>query len=216
MRDERELIEAARSGDLEGVKKLLGRGVPASARDFRGWSALLYASVAGKTEIAVELLKNGANPNEANDLGGTPLMGAASNDRFEIVGLLLSLDVDTKARDRDGMSALIFAAAGGNLRSTAILVEKGKADLEARDDRSLTPLMAAALGGYTEVVEYLLEHGADPSVTGRGGVTARSLAEERNYAPIVRMLDEHAKKAAAVDEPPAAGEAKVPTGSGKP
>ena len=110
----------------------------------------------------------------------------------------------------------IFAAAGGNLRSTALLVEKGNADIEARDDRSLTPLMAAALGGYAEVVEYLLKHGADASVTGRGGATARSLAEERKYTPIVRILDEHAKKAAAVDDQPAAGEAKVPTGSGKP
>jgi hypothetical protein len=66
------------------------------------------------------------------------------------------------------------------------------------------------------VVEYLLAHGADASVTGRGGVTARSLAEDRKYPPIVRLLDEHAKKAAAADEKPAAGEAKVPTGSGKP
>jgi ankyrin repeat protein len=142
-------------------------------------------------------------------------MAAASNDRHEIVALLLALDVDKDARDRDGMSALMFAASGGNLRSAALLIDKG-ADLEIRDKRTLTPLMGAALGGYSEVVQYLLEHGADADATGRGGVTARSLAEETKSSLVVRMLDEFAKRKAAGEVAPAAGEAKGPASSGKP
>jgi ankyrin repeat protein len=88
--------------------------------------------------------------------------------------------------------------------------------MEARDERALTPLMLAALGGYSEVVELLLARGANAAATGRGGATARSLAEANGHAPIVRMLDEHAKRAAAVEEKSAPDEAKGPTGSGNP
>lgn len=35
------------------------------------------------------------------------------------------------------------------------------ADVSCRDKQGFTPLHAAALGGHTEVVKYLLKHGAE-------------------------------------------------------
>ena len=44
-----------------------------------------------------------------------------------------------------------------------LLVEKG-ADINAQDGRGCTALMRAAYIGYPELVNFLLEHGADKSV----------------------------------------------------
>ena len=103
--------------------------------------------------------------------------------------------------------ALTFAAANGNLRSVALLLDAG-ADIEHRDERSFTPLMAAAFGGYSEVVNHLLLHGANPDAVGRGGVTARSLAEERRFSDVVNTLDQWKRTSAASPAKP--GEAPGP------
>jgi len=70
------------------------------------------------------------------------------------------------------------------------------------------------LGGYTEVVEYLLQKGASSEAVGRGGVTARSLAEQGSYTAVVRLLDER-KKTPAADGKVVPEAVKAPAGSDK-
>lgn len=57
--------------------------------------------------------------------------------------------------NKDGISALHFAAGWNRIKSVMILVENG-ADIKIKDKRLSTPLSYAALRGHTIVVEYLL------------------------------------------------------------
>ncbi|KAF6002256.1 hypothetical protein F1559_003421 [Cyanidiococcus yangmingshanensis] len=80
-------------------------------------------------------------------------------------------------RDRDGHTALHWAALEGRQKTAQLLLDAG-AEVDARshgdDQRGQTPLMWAAVGGHTAMAQLLVAAGADPSTT-----------DARGYAPIV-------------------------------
>jgi len=57
----------------------------------------------------------------------------------------------------------------------------------------VTPLMAAALVGDVGLVTAVLDAGAKPGATQRGGVTAKSLARGPHRAAIVALIENAAK-----------------------
>ena len=70
-------FRCARAGDAAGLQALLQLGLPAGARNEKGDSLLMLASYYGHAGVVRLLLERGAAPDEANDLGQTPLAGAA-------------------------------------------------------------------------------------------------------------------------------------------
>jgi ankyrin repeat protein len=67
-------------------------------------------------------------------------------------------------------------AANAWLPAVRYLVEEVGADVNARDENGYSPLHNAASRGDIEVIQYLLEHGADPMVVSREGQTAVDMA----------------------------------------
>lgn len=67
------------------------------------------------------------------------------------------------------------------------LLERG-ADVNAvrQDDLKATALMTAAKAGEVALVELLLEHGADPSLTNSEGQTALDLASDSAVKKLLR------------------------------
>lgn len=64
-------------------------------------------------------------------------------------------------RNKDGVNCIALAAVEGHDTMIQFLHDKG-GDLNNADTRRRTPLMEAALWGRLKVVNFLLEHGADP------------------------------------------------------
>ncbi|KAJ4355789.1 uncharacterized protein N0V89_003810 [Didymosphaeria variabile] len=56
---------------------------------------------------------------------------------------------------------LQIAAFDGKLECVKVFIEFGHADINAKDDKDTTPLTNALVSGHEEVVDWLLEHGAD-------------------------------------------------------
>jgi ankyrin repeat protein len=61
----------------------------------------------------------------------------------------------------------MFAARVGDLDSTKLLVARG-AKVNDQDAWGITPMVMAAHSGYRDIVEFLLQHGADPNLTPAG------------------------------------------------
>src|SRR5688572_5433014 len=70
---------AARAADWDLVRALVKQNVDVNARAADGSTALLWASYRDQREIADLLIRAGASPDTANDLGVTPLWAAAEN-----------------------------------------------------------------------------------------------------------------------------------------
>lgn len=75
--------------------------------------------------------------------------------------LLLKRGADPNARAEGGMTALMYAAEGGDVTLVKLLVLNG-ADLELSLSEKTTPLLVAVLNQQFEVTSYLLEKGANP------------------------------------------------------
>jgi uncharacterized protein len=134
-----------------------------------------------------KLLDAGADPNALVDntprarmregspriVFATPLMRAAFAGDLELVKLLLSYGADPTTVSRDG-ETIVEAAAGlafiqgynrgkppaERLEVVKLFVELG-ADVNQADDYGITPLMAAANMGDPNIIQYLVDKGAD-------------------------------------------------------
>jgi len=136
---ENELIQAARTGKLEAVKKLLAEGVNVDARDQLGWTALMYASSGSHVNVTKLLVSRGADVNGRNNLGWAPLMIAAGNGHADIVKLLLSKGADKKASNMYGETAAMKARVGRHKVVLRLLGESLEAAAPAPRRRVSSP-----------------------------------------------------------------------------
>jgi len=141
------------------------------------------------------LIDGGAEIDEADDYGRTPLSIAAEEGHEAVVRLLLEKGANVdKVTDKD-CTPLYFAAAAGHEAVVRLLLEKGAdVDKACNDDTpgflwaiaplmahtGSTPLCAAAEMGQEAVVRLLLEKGANINkATTEDGSTPLRIATER-------------------------------------
>lgn len=118
------LIEFAKKGDLEGVKKaLINENINLTRDETEEASALHWAVWYGHNEVVKYLLENGA-------------------------------DVEAKHRSATNANStpLLWAAAVGNSIATKLLLEYG-ANIHAKNDAGLTPFSAAKKNNKTQVAQ---------------------------------------------------------------
>jgi ankyrin repeat protein len=150
---------AIRAGQIDALKRLVEDHSVVTLRDNRGASPLMIASLYGDVEAVKLLLDAGADANAAADDGATALMWGARNS--QIVQLLIDSGASVSARSKLGRTPLAIAAAhAGNAQAASALLAAG-ADVNAQDNARVTPLTAAASTGDTELLQLLLDAGAD-------------------------------------------------------
>ena len=108
------LFEAAKSGDVSGVKSLLEAGVEVDAVDERGWTALFMACHnpeldRGFPEIVSMLIEAGADFEKPIGYGIRPLMIAAGYGEAAVVEVLLKAGAQFGAKNEGGRTALQMA-----------------------------------------------------------------------------------------------------------
>lgn len=81
----------------------------------------------------------------------------------------------------------IEAIKSGNRASVAEMIDAG-AEINQQDKQGWTPLNWAAGSGQLEIVELLLERGADPSAVGRDLRTPQMIALAAGHAEVVKRL----------------------------
>ncbi|KAM9851000.1 uncharacterized protein ankrd50l [Aulostomus maculatus] len=166
------LRSAAWGGHSKAVRLLLDAGADVDGCDGEGRTALRAAAWGGHEETVLTLLDYGAEVDKADCKGRTPLIAAAYMGHHEVVEILLDHNAEVDLADGDGRTALSVAAlcvptaAGtkGYGEVACLLLERG-ADPGHRDHDGMTPLLLAAYEGHDDIVELLLEAGADVDET---------------------------------------------------
>jgi ankyrin repeat protein len=156
------MMHALRDVDRQQFARTL-REAPASvnAKGHGGWTPLMYAALYGDVEAVRLVLAARANPNTANESGGTALMYAL--DDAEKTRLLLDAGADPNARSGEGRTALLIAVGrSGSYPIVKLLLEKGaSASARLSDGRGVLPLAIAARD--PSLLQLLLDHGAQSS-----------------------------------------------------
>lgn len=166
------LYAAASNADPAVTAKLLAAGADPNAHLVSGESPLMVAAREGNLEVVRALLAAEADPNVHEAKGGqTALMWAASNSQSAVVQELVQHGADVNARSKNGFTALMFAAQQGDAASARVLLAAKANANEVLKKSGATPLIIASSIGHPEVVELLLDNGADPNVRDANGFT---------------------------------------------
>ncbi len=162
------VADAAMSGDIVEVRRLLSAGEDVNEAQGDGMTALHWAALQGEVELAELLIEAEASLEAGTRVGQhTPLHVASRAGRAGVVEVLLRAGGEANARTATGATPLHFAAAAGSADAIRALLEH-KADADAPEPAwGQTPLMFAATAGRTDAVRTLLEAGADPAIAAR-------------------------------------------------
>lgn len=138
------------------------------------------AAEADRSDLVLSLLKRGADLEDKDERGWTPLNVAAFFGNLGVVVTLLAAKANIEATTtRARYTALHTAAQTGHTAVLELLLWKG-ADIAAVTGRGWTALNVAAYAGHHDVVSSLLDRGADiHAATTKGGWTALHTAAER-------------------------------------
>jgi Raf kinase inhibitor-like YbhB/YbcL family protein len=145
--------------------------------------AVLYA----RTADVRRLIAAGANVDEMDDTGMTPLMVAASQGDVAIARMLIAAKADVNAAGKDGSTALMRAASANRVDAVKLLLSSG-ATVNAKTSGGMTPLMVAAFGGHVETVRALLANKADVAARDNQQRTALMAGSASGDAATVEAL----------------------------
>ncbi|HTE19150.1 MAG TPA: ankyrin repeat domain-containing protein [Armatimonadota bacterium] len=172
------LMDALLLGDEPTARRLLDSGVGVRARGPSGETALMYAAFQGRLALVNILLGHPTTSlNAVDEEGNTALMlalgvrrvisqlgdpwrtGGPPEGRERLLRALLAAGARVNQANRDGETALMWAAELGRVEMVQSLLAAG-ADVRRRPPLGGTALARATLNRHTEVVRLLREAGA--------------------------------------------------------
>jgi ankyrin repeat protein len=173
------------SGSETTVRMMLSADVDIDAINREGVTPLMYGVDGGLTGTVALLLKAGADPSRTGT-DVTPLQGACRQGRLEIANLLLRAGADPTATDKHGEMALHLAITEGHTAVVRLLLTI--VDVDSGPDGALTPLFTAVDRERTEIVQVLLEAGADTRRLSAEGWTPLHAAVVKGSVELTRVM----------------------------
>jgi len=181
-------------GNMEGVKKLLEKGIKVDTKSGEGWTPLYTACYVGNLSLVRFFMEQGADVNIQNKEGFTPLFAAVSQGHKHVVAPLLDeYKAKVNVQSNQGTTALFHAAEGGRYSIAKMLLDAG-AQVDLGKEDGWTPLQGAVFNYHSKVTRLLIERGAD--VNRRNAELKKytalhvAIASKKPNVEVVKMLAE--------------------------
>ncbi|XP_069133089.1 ankyrin repeat and sterile alpha motif domain-containing protein 1B-like isoform X3 [Argopecten irradians] len=171
---DQELLDAARSGKVEVIEKLVCKNAKASRQ-----TASFGISWPVKTST---------NVNCVDSNGYTPLHLAVLHGHKASVEMLLAAEALPSQPDNTGCTALHLAAWKGFSEICDLLLANEGVPINVQDSNGDTALNYAAQYGYDGVVDVLIQHSADPTFRNLKQESALDLAAQYGHVEVVSLL----------------------------
>ncbi len=157
------LMEISQRGDLQAVRRSLHRGSDVNARTVQGHSPLTLAAREGHLDVVQALIQAGANL----DVRAWTLGARAG--------------VRTHRHDFTGLSREQFANADSSGPQSRFMAERtrSRSSWVLRDGK--TAMMLAAQRGHRDIVEALIQAGANVHETSGGEIVTRARASYEDF-----------------------------------
>lgn len=187
-----DLLDAATRGDADRVSLALRARADLETRDGNERTPLLLAVTDDRLDVARLLVALGADPDALDDRHDTPWLVTGVTGSVAMADVLLTARPDLTIRNRFGGVSIIPASERGHVEYVRRVVQTG-IDVNHVNDLGWTALLEAVILGngsepYQEIVQILLNAGADRSIADRDGVTALEHASAHGQSEIARIL----------------------------
>ncbi|XP_071636411.1 uncharacterized protein [Temnothorax longispinosus] len=155
----------------------------------------------GDIQAVQRLLKDGADANDKDIDGRTPLHYAVSSGQSSIVNILLKNRADVTQVTNKGNTPLHTATSKGYKEIVDILLQHVSHDklnnfINAKTTASgATSLHVAAKNGFFDVTKFLLKRGAIYNIKNNEGKTPLDLSEDQNVNDLLKLVEEMFKDA---------------------
>jgi uncharacterized protein len=192
-RANRTLLAAAAAGDPDRVAVALRAGARIESRDSRRRTPLLLAAAKDRVDVARLLVALGADPDALDDQHDTPWLVTGVTGSVAMLETLLPARPDLTIRNRFGGISVIPASERGHVDYVRRVV-RTKIDVNHVNDLGWTALLEAVILGdgsrpYQQIVQALVDAGADPSIADDDGVTPLEHARSSGQRAVARILE---------------------------
>lgn len=127
---------------------------------------LMAAARSGSIDGLRALLAHGADVNAAEPTAGqTALMWAVAEGHPDAAKVLIESGANVAAKSKKGFTPLLFASRIGDMTSVKLLLQAG-VPVNDGEPTGGSALHAAVINSHHDLVDYLLEQGADPNRDG--------------------------------------------------
>ncbi|MCE5237172.1 ankyrin repeat domain-containing protein [bacterium] len=175
------------AGFPDPIRALLEGGADPNATNAAGETAL-HVAARGRPEWLDILVQRGAQVDQADLAGQTPLMAAAGAGSADAVTALLSCRANPNAKNSNGQTPLMLASQPQEGSAAVAALLKGGAKVKTRDGAGKTALHYAAAGASKETLTLLCDAGADLSAKDAAGMEPCGAAEEAGNETNQRFL----------------------------
>ena len=176
------LHRASNKGFPEIVKLLIKNGADVNATD-KDWTPLHQAALWDRIDIVKVLIENGADPFIKNKYGKIALDLCKDKAIREQLKKYMEdyesiLEEITKEKEYSVFGEpLLDATYNSDLIEVKKCVFSGKYNIDVQDDKGYTPLMYAIMNHNLNVVQFLVEHGADINLCNFKGQSPLKIAQ---------------------------------------
>ena len=157
-------------GSVDLIDLLITHGANPNLMNAEGEIPFLFACKSSSFDAMTYYLKRGADINETDNNGNTPLLNVLSTSFEGFLPLMfISQGANLFSRNSEGKTPLHLACLRGHVETFDILLEKG-ANVNDVDYNNETPLLLACSSFIEEgdviysIIEKLLQHHADPNI----------------------------------------------------
>ncbi|XP_009393618.2 potassium channel AKT1 [Musa acuminata AAA Group] len=168
------------------LHQLLRRGLDPNESDSNGHTALHIAASKGNEHCVCLLLEYGADPNSTDSEGSVPLWQAMVGKHEDVVKLLIKNGAALSSGDMGSFACT--AAEQNSLELLKDIIRYGGDVTVPKKDKT-TALHVAVCEGNVQLVEFLLERGANIDTPDCNGWTPRKLADQQGHEEIKRLFE---------------------------
>ena len=188
-----QLLQATQRGDKEAVLKLLQEGADINVRDAQGRTSVMIATYQHNTDMVRTLLQEGADVNIRDNNKENPLLHAGAQGWLDILRLAIEAHADTRLTNRFGGISIIPASERGHVEVVRELLTRTDINVNHVNNLGWTALLEAIIlsngdKAHQQIVQLLVDHGADVDLGDKDGVTPLQHARERRFTEIERIL----------------------------
>lgn len=182
-------FQAAKSGDLETIKKLVA-AANVNAKNHLGHTALMLAASQGHSRIVKFLLDiPSIDINAQSNTKNTALIEATASEKPDIIRMLLDRpEININMQDQRDETAFMYACSG-SLRLAKLFLNRPDLDINIQNDSGFTALIFAVEFELVDVVEELLKlANINVNIQDKSGLSALMLAAKHGNQRIVELL----------------------------